>query len=142
MSAVEMDCDELVELVTAYLDGALDPETRGRFETHLSECDGCENYLQQFSSTVGLLGGLRETLDPVVRERLLAAFRDWTSPTGLPYYAVVAAAIAAMSSGRTRQQPPTIRAPAATHSAARPVSMPGVPTQTRFAPSHTSPLLG
>ena len=36
MSAVEMDCDELVELVTAYLDGALDPETRGRFETHLS----------------------------------------------------------------------------------------------------------
>ena len=78
MSAVEMDCDELVELVTAYLDGVLDPETRGRFEAHLSECDGCENSLQQFSSTVGLLGGLRETLDPVVRERLLAAFRDWT----------------------------------------------------------------
>jgi hypothetical protein len=43
-----MDCNELVELVTAYLDGALDPQTRARFDSHLRECDGCENYLQQF----------------------------------------------------------------------------------------------
>ena len=38
-----MDCNELVELVTAYLDGALDPDTRARFDTHLLECEGCEN---------------------------------------------------------------------------------------------------
>ncbi|WP_264073116.1 anti-sigma factor family protein, partial [Mycolicibacter minnesotensis] len=30
-----MDCNELVELVTAYLDGALDPDTRARFDAHL-----------------------------------------------------------------------------------------------------------
>ena len=46
-----MDCNELVELVTAYLDGALDPDTRARFDMHLVECDGCENYLQQFRET-------------------------------------------------------------------------------------------
>ncbi|MDZ4265549.1 MAG: zf-HC2 domain-containing protein, partial [Mycobacterium sp.] len=47
-----MACDELVELVTAYLDGSLDPDTRARFDEHLLECDGCGNYLQQFRSTV------------------------------------------------------------------------------------------
>jgi anti-sigma factor RsiW len=40
-----MDCNELVELVTAYLDGSLDLDTRARFDAHLVECDGCENYL-------------------------------------------------------------------------------------------------
>ena len=78
MSAVDMDCDELVELVTAYLDGVLDPATRARFETHLLECDGCVNYLQQFRSTVGILGDVRETLDPAVRERMLTALRNWS----------------------------------------------------------------
>ena len=39
-----MDCNELVELVTDYLDGALDPAVRARFDAHLGECDGCENY--------------------------------------------------------------------------------------------------
>ena len=52
MSLNEMDCNELVELVTAYLDNALDEETRARFEAHLTECDGCENYLEQFRATV------------------------------------------------------------------------------------------
>ena len=35
-----MDCNELVELVTAYLDGSLDLEDRARFDTHLLESDG------------------------------------------------------------------------------------------------------
>ena len=35
MSTGAMDCNELVELVTAYLDGSLDPDTRARFDLHL-----------------------------------------------------------------------------------------------------------
>ncbi|MDY6996359.1 MAG: zf-HC2 domain-containing protein [Actinomycetota bacterium] len=74
----ELDCNELVELVTSYLDGSLDPETRARFDEHLLECDGCENYLQQFRVTVASLGHLGdEQLDPAVRARLLDAFRGW-----------------------------------------------------------------
>jgi len=74
----DMDCNELVELVTSYLDGSLDPDTRARFDVHLLECDGCANYLQQFRSTVSTLGKLNEeTIDPSFRDRLMNAFRDW-----------------------------------------------------------------
>lgn len=75
-----LDCDELVELVTAYLDGALDVDTRERFDLHLAECDGCENYLQQFRSTVNTLGRITEAdLDPGFRDRLMESFRDFNS---------------------------------------------------------------
>jgi anti-sigma factor RsiW len=78
MSTGPMDCNELVELVTAYLDGSLDLETRARFDRHLLECDGCENYVQQFRVTVRTLHRIREDqLDPVFRDRLLSAFRNW-----------------------------------------------------------------
>jgi anti-sigma factor RsiW len=75
-----LDCDELVELVTAYLDGSLDLETRERFDLHLADCDGCENYLQQFRTTVSTLGKLAATdFAPAFRDRLLKAFRDFNS---------------------------------------------------------------
>jgi hypothetical protein len=73
-----MDCNELVELVTAYFEGSLDPETRARFDLHLLECDGCGTYLQQFSATVKTLGTIRDDdIDVQFRDRLLGAFRDW-----------------------------------------------------------------
>ena len=73
-----MDCNELVELVTAYLDGSLDPDTRTRFDMHLLECDGCENYLQQFRETVRTVGKIRDDeFDPAFRNRLLDAFKDF-----------------------------------------------------------------
>jgi len=37
----EMVCHELVELVTTYLEGALPPEERDRFEAHRQGCPGC-----------------------------------------------------------------------------------------------------
>jgi anti-sigma factor RsiW len=78
MSRAAMDCNELVELVTAYLDGSLSPETRARFDEHLLGCDGCENYLEQFRVTIATIGKVKdEQLDPVFRARLLEAFRDW-----------------------------------------------------------------
>jgi anti-sigma factor RsiW len=74
----DMDCNELVELVTAYLDGSLDPDTRARFDVHLIECDGCEHYLQQFRTTVDTLGRIGDdAIEPAFRDRLLDAFRDW-----------------------------------------------------------------
>jgi anti-sigma factor RsiW len=73
-----MNCNEFVELVTAYLDGALDPGTERRFVAHLAECDGCDRYLDQFQTTVTALGDLPgEKLRPDVRDELLSAFRSW-----------------------------------------------------------------
>ena len=77
----DLACAELVELVTAYLDGSLDAETRARFDTHLLDCEGCENYLQQFRTTVATLNRVdrigAEALDPAFRAKLLDAFRGW-----------------------------------------------------------------
>ncbi len=79
MTGETMDCNELVELVTAYLDGSLDLEARARFDLHLIECDGCENYLQQFRATIATVGKIPvEDLDPTFRNRLIEAFKDWS----------------------------------------------------------------
>jgi len=78
MTSGSMDCNELVELVTAYLDGSLAAEDRARFDLHLLECDGCENYLQQFRVTVDPFGKIPpDAIDPAFRNRLMGAFRDW-----------------------------------------------------------------
>jgi len=74
----QLSCQELVELVTAYLEGALPPEDHSRFEAHISICDGCGVYLEQMRTTVRLLGKLPVATLPAGAERdLLDAFRDW-----------------------------------------------------------------
>ena len=74
----DLTCQELVELVTDYLEGALTDAERTRFEYHLNYCEGCESYLDQMSRTITTVGRLREEdADPVALEGLLGAFRDW-----------------------------------------------------------------
>ena len=84
MSLVSLDdlpCNELVELVTDYLEGALPPEVVDRFERHLAVCPFCAEYLDQIRRTIVLAGRLREDdLNPEAREQLLSAFRTWRKP--------------------------------------------------------------
>ena len=76
----ELTCRELVELVTDYLEGALSPEERMRFEDHLLICEGCSAYVDQVRQTISLVGALQEdSIPPPVRDQLLAAFRSWKS---------------------------------------------------------------
>jgi anti-sigma factor RsiW len=73
-----MSCQELVELVTDYLEDAMPPEQRRVFEEHLAICPGCVNYVEQMRKTVATVGVLREdSIPPEARESLLSAFRDW-----------------------------------------------------------------
>jgi anti-sigma factor RsiW len=73
-----MTCAELVELVTAFLDGALDPETEQRFVEHLSICDGCDIYVEQLRRTIAEVGQVEpESLSGDTRDRLLDAFRTF-----------------------------------------------------------------
>jgi anti-sigma factor RsiW len=75
-----MACQELVEVITDYLEGALSERERKRFERHLQRCDGCRSYLDQMRTTIRLTGRLMpEFLSPTMRDRLLRALRDWTS---------------------------------------------------------------
>jgi predicted anti-sigma-YlaC factor YlaD len=74
----EMPCQEVVEVVTDYLENALEKRDRGRFEAHLAECEACRDYLEQFRQTIALAGRVEpERLPPRMRDELLAAFRDW-----------------------------------------------------------------
>jgi len=78
MPVEALSCQELVELVTDYLEGALTPEDRSRFEEHVGRCDGCRQYLEQIRATVDIAGRLTpEELDPAAETALLNAFRDW-----------------------------------------------------------------
>ena len=45
-------CQELVELVTDYLEGALSPGDLRRFEEHIAVCDACTEYLRQLRETI------------------------------------------------------------------------------------------
>ena len=76
----ELTCQELVELVTDYLEGALSCDDQHRFEAHLEGCDGCRAYLEQTRTTILAVHGVTEAdLDPAMRERLMDSFRDWRS---------------------------------------------------------------
>jgi anti-sigma factor RsiW len=73
-----MNCQQFVELVTAYLEGNLDDQEKAAFEEHLAACPGCDTYLAQFRTTISLLGELPETsLSVDARRSLLDAFADW-----------------------------------------------------------------
>lgn len=78
MSAPEITCREVVEIVTDYLEGAMSSTDRSRFEEHVSSCDGCTTYLHQMRETIRLTGMLSEEQIPAEQKRsLLEAFRDW-----------------------------------------------------------------
>jgi anti-sigma factor RsiW len=71
-------CVELVELVTEYLDGALDERGRAAFEVHIAGCESCSAYVEQMRITVRLAGHIEpDELDPEVERELLDAFRAW-----------------------------------------------------------------
>jgi len=73
-----MDCIELVELVTDYLEGVLPEEARANFEKHLSLCGSCRTYLEQMRLTLRATGRLEpQRLSPQALEALLKAFREW-----------------------------------------------------------------
>jgi anti-sigma factor RsiW len=78
MTTDTLTCQELVELVTDYIEGAMPEAERARFERHLARCTGCRNYLDQMQRTIYALGKLTEgDIAPAARSDLLDLFRDW-----------------------------------------------------------------
>ena len=71
-------CQQVVELVTGYLERSLPPEEASLFEQHVNFCDGCDWYLEQMRATIATVGRITEEDVPdETREKLLAAFREW-----------------------------------------------------------------
>lgn len=71
-------CQEMVELVTDYLEGALTRSQRLRFEAHLAGCEHCTEYLRQMRVTIRLTGTITaEDMTPHMRAELTALYRRW-----------------------------------------------------------------
>ncbi|MGH8969780.1 MAG: anti-sigma factor family protein [Actinomycetes bacterium] len=76
-----ISCQQLVELVTDYLEGVLDDGTRAEIEAHLALCPGCDDYLDQMRSTIDALGHVPvESLSEDAQSELMAAFRSYHGP--------------------------------------------------------------
>jgi MEDS: MEthanogen/methylotroph, DcmR Sensory domain/Putative zinc-finger len=76
--SAEMTCHELAELVTTYLEGALPPPERDRFEAHQQGCSGCQTHVSQVRLVVSTLGELQPSADedlPAQQGRMLELFR-------------------------------------------------------------------
>lgn len=71
-----ISCQEVVEVITDYLEGKLSPEDVAILEAHLALCDGCQYYLDQMRITIAAVGRVEdEELPAALRDTVLAAFR-------------------------------------------------------------------
>ena len=75
-------CQEMIELVTDYLEDRMDDRIRMAFEEHVAECDACALYIEQMRQTIVALGHIpAESVSAEAEEELLAAFRNWREST-------------------------------------------------------------
>jgi predicted anti-sigma-YlaC factor YlaD len=74
----DLTCQELVELVSDYLEGALDEVTAQRFDQHLALCAGCQTYLEQLKESVSLMGEIGvESMSEEMQATLMRLFRNF-----------------------------------------------------------------
>jgi anti-sigma factor RsiW len=74
-----ISCQEVVELVSDYLQGLVDDATRVEIDAHLELCPGCDEYLRQMRATIRTLGCVPlDTLSDTAKADLTAAFRNAT----------------------------------------------------------------
>jgi anti-sigma factor RsiW len=78
-----LTCQELVELITDYVEGALDKQRYSEVARHLSECDDCLRYVAQLQQTERVLATMpAPALSDHDRAALIAAYRDWCARQG------------------------------------------------------------
>ncbi len=79
----ELVCREMVELVTAYLDDALEPGRRAALERHLAGCPHCTEYFAQIRLVQRTAGRVEpEDLSTDARRDLLTLFQQWQADPG------------------------------------------------------------
>jgi anti-sigma factor RsiW len=74
----EIVCQQAVELVTDYLEGALSRADRRRFERHLAGCPHCTEYLAQMRATIELTGGVTaDDLTAQMQDDFIELYQRW-----------------------------------------------------------------
>jgi anti-sigma factor RsiW len=78
-------CQQLTEVLTDYLEGAMPPHERAAFEAHLALCEGCVHYLTQMRQTIESVRELHPAhVEATAPDDLLAAFRAWQRGEPVP----------------------------------------------------------
>lgn len=67
-------CQQIVEFLSAYLEGDLDPDTTQHFDQHMADCPPCVYYVQTFRKMIEATGRI-PTIEPItipieLKERL------------------------------------------------------------------------
>jgi hypothetical protein len=76
----ELECVEIVELTTDYLEGALDTDAHREVAEHCVECWACERYIGEVVTVVGLMSSLPAVpVSPALEADLLTLFREWAT---------------------------------------------------------------
>ena len=79
----DLVCQQAVELVTDYIEGALSRADRRRFESHLAGCPHCTQYVEQMRVTIQLSGRIEPDELPLeMRDELVALYRQWHADAG------------------------------------------------------------
>jgi predicted anti-sigma-YlaC factor YlaD len=76
VAADEVTCQQFVELVTDYFEGALAPRTLSQVEEHLVMCDWCVAYVAQMQTTVDSLANLKDRSSREPPDLVLGALRS------------------------------------------------------------------
>jgi len=77
-----LTCREFVDVLTDYLEDAVEPSARAEIERHIVICRGCSTYAEQMRITIRLLGRIagegEDDVDGDARDtQLLSMFRAW-----------------------------------------------------------------
>jgi anti-sigma factor RsiW len=83
----DLECQQAVELVTDYLEGALSRRQRRRFQRHIRACPNCSAYLEQIQAVIATSGSITpDDLTPRARDDLTELYRRWhgDQPGGSP----------------------------------------------------------
>ena len=79
----DLVCQQAVELVTDYIEGAFSRADRRRFESHLAGCPHCTQYVEQMRVTIQLSGRIDPDELPLeMRDELVALYRQWHADAG------------------------------------------------------------
>ena len=71
-------CQQVVEMVTDYVEGVMPGADRRRLEHHLGGCRYCTAYLAQIRETIRLAGRVTpDDLTPPMRTELTDLYRRW-----------------------------------------------------------------
>ena len=71
-------CQQAVEMITDYLEGALSRRDRRRLDAHLRACPNCSAYLEQIQLTIKLTGTVEaDDLSAEAQAELTELYRRW-----------------------------------------------------------------